>query len=89
MSNAVRRPFKLLKKRKPSSEETKRKIQVANCVTVECLETGEVFESAREAAIWCISQGLTKSSNSRININKAAQGKIPSAYGFHWKHIKE
>lgn len=89
MSNAVRKPFKLLKKRCNSSDETKRKIQIANSIKVQCLETNEIFESARDASLWCISNGLTKSPNSRININKAAQGTIPSAYGFHWKHIKE
>ena len=87
MQQAIRKPYRMSGIRKPVAEETKVKQRLASCEKIKCVEKDIVFQSAREASLWCISLGLTKSPNSRININKATQGKMLSAYGFHWVRL--
>lgn len=45
------------------------------------LDTGEVFESSREAAEWC--KGDTRS------INRCCNGRTKTAYGFRWEYLCE
>lgn len=47
--------------------------------SVICLETGEVFENARQAGE---KYGVTKSS-----ISMAASGKTKTSCGYHWKYL--
>lgn len=44
----------------PLSEDVKLKIRYAQCDRIQCVETGQIFESSTEAGQWCIEQGLTK-----------------------------
>lgn len=57
---------------------------------IECVETGELFESSVRAAEWLMK---TKPSNIKTkdvkvvakNIRGASTGRTPKAYGYHWK----
>lgn len=78
---------KLHNKGKKPSEETKKKIsetlrgkKPANCKKVLCVETGEIFESTREAQrMTGIAQG---------NISAACNGKLKTTGGYHWEYIQ-
>lgn len=70
-------------------EETKKKISLANLGhgdrgggvprrKVQCIETGEIFDSCSEAARWC-------GSNSS-HISNACRGKFEKIKNYHWKY---
>ena len=48
---------------------------------VRCMETGHIFDSAKEA---CIYLGISTKSNS---VSAAARGRLKTAQGFHWEYI--
>jgi phage pi2 protein 07 len=47
---------------------------------VKCIETGEIFDTVKEAEEWCgIKDGVTD----------CCKGKYKTAGGFHWEYVKE
>lgn len=46
---------------------------------VQCIETGQVFNSIKEAKAFCGSKN--------IHIGEVCSGKRPTAGGFHWKYV--
>ncbi|QIN96892.1 hypothetical protein [Synechococcus phage S-H34] len=63
-------------------EHVRESISKANSKPVLCVETGEVFSSAKEAGI---SLGKPKGYS---NISNVLRGKAEKAYGFHWEYAK-
>ena len=63
------------------SQETLRKIAIANGKPVICIETGEIFCSVADA-----SRSIGKSYTSVWNV---VSGKKITAGGFHWKYLEE
>lgn len=59
-------------------EETKRKISKTLGKRVLCVETGEIFDSAKDAEKWL---------PGNINVKAAALGQRKTAGGYHWKYI--
>lgn len=68
-------------KGKHLSEETKKKLSLARGTKIQCVETGIIYNSGKEAAL---SLGLYSTTGSYI-IQMAKEGKI--YYGYHWKLI--
>lgn len=66
-------------KGKKHSEETKRKMSETHSKKVLCLETNEVFESARDAQ--------RKTGIFRSNISSACLGKLKTTGGYHWQYL--
>ena len=60
------------------SKETKKKISEKHKKSVLCIETGNIYDSAREAEK---EMGVCKSS-----ITNAINGKSKTSAGFHWRH---
>ena len=74
---------------RPCRAETKKKIRAARAAPIVCVQTGEVYQSAGEAAEYFEASGRAPSAKmARSNINAAARGAIPSAYGFTWKRME-
>ncbi len=55
---------------------------------VRCIETGEVFPSAKKAADWLYNIKLTSSYSADVQIKDACKGKKQKAYGYHWEFVK-
>ena len=53
----------------------------ANKIKVKCIELDEVFDSAKDAALW-----LNKK-NGNSTITKCCKGKYKSAFGYTWKYV--
>lgn len=66
-------------KGKKYSEEHKRKIGKAHSKKVLCVETGEVFESTRDAQ--------RKTGIHQSSISYACNGKYKTTGGYHWKFV--
>ena len=71
-------------KGKTLSEEHKQKLRVANNKKVLCVETGQVFNSIREACDW-----LGIKQNCTGNISLCCKGKRGKAYGYSWRYVEE
>ena len=72
---------------KPSSEHQKQVAKECNSLKIQCIETGEIFNSRKEAAAWC---GLKSSSGiaDQIAGRKKSAGKHPiTGEKLHWKNI--
>ena len=73
------------KKRRPLSEETKKKISEVmknrkdKSKKVLCIETGEIFESVKDAQ--------RKTGIYHGNISKVCHGKLKISGGYHWKFV--
>ena len=65
----------------PISEEAKLKISIANGKPVRCLETGEVFHSAAEAA--------RQLNIGRSHITQVCRGERSFANNLHWEFVDE
>ena len=63
------------------TEDAKRKVSEKHSKTVVCLETGEIFVSAKSASAFL---GLSKTS-----VSEACRGKTKTAGGFHWKYLED
>ena len=65
-------------------------VEFKQIIPVQCIETGDVFESSRNAADWLIANYPDrvhgKSKVVANNIRGACRGRTPKAYGFHWKY---
>lgn len=72
-------------KKSHNTPETKAKLSKVRSMPVRCIETGIEFSSAREAAKWCIAQGLTGSKTAASYINKVVKGQWESCWGLHWE----
>lgn len=68
------------RKGKKLSEEHKRKLFEARSKRVICVETGEVFESTRDAS--------RKTGIANGNISNVCNGKHKRAGGYHWKYVE-
>ena len=53
-----------------------------NSKKVECIETGQIFNSAKEADIY-----YSPNNNNHENVGHCARGQQKTAYGLHWKYI--
>ena len=71
-----RRIGNIEKRHGPHSEETKRKIGKALSKKVLCVETGEVFESTRDAQ---------RKTGVKGHISEVCNGKRKTIGGFHWR----
>ena len=69
---------------KHMSDDTKQKIRLSqmNTISVECIETGQVFDSCHLAAAWA---GLKRDGH----IPEVCKGKRKTAGGYHWKYAKK
>jgi len=54
---------------------------------IRCVETGEVFENAYKVMPWLLKNNIKGGYSACIEIRKACNGKIKSAYGFHWEYV--
>lgn len=55
---------------------------------IKCVETGQIFESAREASNWI--KLATKADYCDMNlIKQACKGKQKTSYGYHWEWVNE
>ena len=52
---------------------------------IRCIETGEVFLSARQAARWLKKINLTCCYSADSIVKDACKGKKETAYGYHWE----
>ena len=55
---------------------------------IKCLETGEIFNSAREACYW-LEEKLKMSYCNMDLIKQACRGKQKTSYGYHWEFVIE
>ena len=72
---------------KHHSEETKQKLREKKGVKIQCIETGDIFLSMKEASIWC---GLASTSSicGFFNGTKKSAGKHPETkIPLHWKKL--
>lgn len=51
---------------------------------IECIELGQFFDSIESAATWVRQEKNPKAAASALSAN--CRGKVPSAYGFHWRY---
>lgn len=58
------------------------------CKKVRCIETGQVFESAREASRWA-AFAREMSYCSMDLIKQCCRGKQKTSYGYHWEFVNE
>lgn len=63
------------------SESTKPK-------AIRCVETGEIFESARKAHSWLYNNGVSTSYSADTSIKTACKSKNRKAYGYHWEFVE-
>lgn len=57
---------------------------------IKCLETGEIFNSAREACYWLEEKQKREISYACMNLLKqCCRGKQKTSYGYHWEFINE
>lgn len=78
----VRRKIALANTGKKHSEESKRKVAESKNKKVKCIETGEIFNSAKEANIKCHNKPY-----GRVYI--ACNNLGTSAYGYHWMYVND
>lgn len=57
------------------------------CRLIQCLETGELFNDSYKAMRWLIRNKIANNYSACIEIRNACNGKIESAYGYHWKYV--
>lgn len=50
---------------------------------VRCIETGEIFRHSKDATIWLISKGKSKSYDGYIRIKDVCHGRKEQAFGYH------
>lgn len=55
---------------------------------VRCLETGDIFHCARNAAAWLYDRQVTTNCSADSIIKAACHGKRDGAYGYHWEFVK-
>lgn len=55
---------------------------------VKCIETGQIFENARQASIWAASAKKTSFCNMQL-IKQCCRGKQKTSYGYHWEFIED
>ena len=55
---------------------------------VRCIETGEIFRCAKQAANWLKKMRLTYSYNADSIVKDACKGKKETAYGYHWEFVE-
>jgi len=73
---------KLLKKIKPFQSLP------APSKNVKCLETGQIFENAREASKWAAFVRECDYCDSDL-IKQCCRGKQKTSYGYHWEFVKD
>ena len=56
---------------------------------VKCVETGEIFNSAKQANEMLVKKGLSYSYTAYIRIKNACKNREETAYGFHWQFVDE
>lgn len=56
---------------------------------VKCIETGQNFGSARQAANWLSENKITYSYSAAATIKMVCKGKKEKAYGYHWKFVED
>lgn len=55
---------------------------------VRCIETGEIFRCAKQAANWLKKMRLTYSYSADSIVKDACKGKKETAYGYHWEFVE-
>ncbi len=58
------------------------------CKKVRCIETGQIFENAREAARW-VAFAREMSYCDFGLIKQCCRGKQKTSYGYHWEFVNE
>ena len=56
---------------------------------VKCIETGEIFNSAKQANEMLVQKGLASSYTAYNRIKEVCRNKTETAYGFHWEFVQE
>ena len=56
---------------------------------VKCIETGEIFERAKDANEMLIKRGISNSYTAYSAIKEVCNKKKDMAYGFHWEFVEE
>ena len=56
---------------------------------VKCIETGEIFNSSREAVKWINQQGKVSHYSAGSRISRVCRGKDDSAFGYHWEFVEK
>lgn len=78
-SEETRRKMSEARKASPLVQEHMKKMNMAKAKRVLCVETGAVYESARDVA--------RKEGYSCGNISAACRGVYAKAYGYHWEYV--
>lgn len=78
----VRRKIALANTGKKQSEDAKRKVAESKHKRVKCIETGEVFRSAKDA-------NMKFHNKPYGSVYKACQNVGVSAYGYHWVYVDD
>ena len=81
LSEETKRKISEAHKGKPLSKEHAAKIGESHKKKVVCVETGEVFESVKEAAEYI--------QVNRSNISNHLGGRLKTVGGYHWRWYKE
>jgi len=55
---------------------------------IQCVETGQIFNSAREASYWVQEKTCLFFCDMNL-IKQACKGKQKSSYGFHWQFVEK
>ena len=56
---------------------------------VKCIETGEIFNSAKHANEMLVEKGLAGSYTAYSRIKDVCHNRKDTAYGFHWEFVKD
>lgn len=56
---------------------------------VKCIETGEIFTSAKQANEMLVQKGLAYSYTAYNRIKDVCHNRKEAAYGFHWEFVEE
>ena len=56
---------------------------------VKCIETGEIFNSAKQANEMLVEKGLAGSYTAYSRIKDVCHNRKETAYGFHWEFVKD
>ena len=56
---------------------------------VKCIETGEIFNSAKQANEMLVEKGLAGSYTAYSRIKDVCHNRKDTAYGFHWEFVKD